>query len=148
MRLRQTESAPVELEANSTRLFSGAVEKNTVREQSSCRTLRKHPAFSISTRYKKSAIRRALFYWCRDATQGGSLSHKPVQICNVSGIANLPANPLFTGPAESPALHSSAITADSISAYYPKFRSWMRRYGRKGQWIRIISAEGRYTLPV
>ena len=30
----------------------------------------------------------------------------------------------------------------------PKFRSWMRRYGRKGQWIRIISAEGRYTLPL
>jgi len=30
----------------------------------------------------------------------------------------------------------------------PKFRSWMRRYGRKGQSIRIISAEGRYTVPL
>ena len=45
---------------------------------------------------------------------------------DVTGIANLPANPLFTGPAESPALHSSAITADSISAYYDSCMSRFR----------------------
>ena len=42
--------------------------KDSVREQSSCRTVWELPTFSMSMRYEKTAIRRALFYRCRDAT--------------------------------------------------------------------------------
>ena len=38
----------------------------------------------------------------------------------------------------------NVYTSDAQST----FRSWMRRCGSTGQWIRIISAEGRYTLPL